>query len=66
MNDSPDHRACPFFQGNDQRCARRFNLQQLSDVFGQCLDDYACCPVFHQLRIERCTHDVAGDLHAAA
>ncbi|MFQ5494861.1 MAG: hypothetical protein ACE5EX_05730 [Phycisphaerae bacterium] len=66
MSKNSDRAVCPFFQGNDERCARRFNLQRLSDVFGQCLDAYECCPVYHQLIGGQSAASTDDDAHAAA
>ena len=66
MSKNNDRTVCPFFQGNDERCARRFNLQRLSDVFGQCLDAYESCPVYHQLTCAQSDAGAGDDAHAAA
>ena len=59
---------CPYFQRNDRRCARRFNLQHLSEVFEDCLGDPWGCEVFHELSIEsaRSRHESRSDTDVAA
>jgi len=42
---------CPYFEQNDPRCAARFNLDRIRDVFEQCLGDYTSCPIYFQLTI---------------
>ena len=42
-------RNCPFFQWNDQRCAQRFNLRRLHEVFDECLGDFALCGIYRWL-----------------
>jgi len=42
---------CPHFERNDPRCAARFNLDRIRDVFEQCLGDYTSCPIYYQLTI---------------
>ncbi|MCG8407339.1 MAG: hypothetical protein MI923_19245 [Phycisphaerales bacterium] len=66
MPGSKDKTICPFFQGNDERCARRFNLQCLSEVFGQCLDEYEYCQVYHQLSVGQTDPESDADVHVAA
>jgi len=47
-----EHHVCPFFHANDMRCAQRFTLERVSEVFHYCLRDFEHCQVFHQLRID--------------
>ena len=42
---------CPHLERNDARCAARFNLDRLPDVYAQCFADYSACPIYHQLTI---------------
>lgn len=51
MRERKGGRICPYFEQSDARCARRFTLQRLSEVFDQCLGDYDACQVFHQISI---------------
>lgn len=51
MSIPSEHFVCPFFEGKDRRCAKRFNLQQLSDVFDQCLDAFEGCRIYQQLTV---------------
>ncbi len=51
MTHQSEHCVCPFFEGKDRRCAQRFNLQQLGDVFDQCLDAFEGCRIYQQLTV---------------
>lgn len=62
MRDGKDRPICPFFQRKDQRCAERFNLTRLYQVFDQCLGDFNACSIHTQLAIE---HDADGVQHHA-
>ena len=63
----PDHKTiCPFFHGKDERCARRFNLQCLPQVFAQCLDDYPRCPVYDRLLCSHNPEQSESDIPTAA
>lgn len=50
-----EHAVCPFFQDNDDRCAQRFTLERMGEVFELCLGAHRRCIVYHELcvRIER-------------
>jgi len=64
MTQLPEHCVCPFFEGKDRRCAQRFNLQQLGDVFDQCLDEFEGCRIYQQLTVGA-TESVGRDVRAA-
>lgn len=68
MDAFEDGMVCPFFQRNDQRCARRFNLQHLSEVFKHCLGAPRGCEVHHELSIEsaRSRQESRSDTDVAA
>ncbi len=51
MRERKGGRICPYFEWNDVRCARRFTLQRLSEVFDHCLGEFDTCKVFHQISI---------------
>gem|GEM_PF-1417289 len=51
MQSATDQSVCPFFEGKDRRCARRFNLQRISKVYEQCLDQYCECAIFQDLTV---------------
>lgn len=51
MNGCESAAMCPHFERNDARCAARFNLDRIRDVFEQCLGDYTVCPIYYQLNI---------------
>jgi len=58
MSEAPDRRVCPFVHDNDARCAQRFTLQRLGEVFHFCLGHPEECIVFceltrHGQRIQR-------------
>ena len=57
MNGCESAAMCPHFERNDSRCAARFNLDRIRDVFEQCLGDYTSCPIYYQLTI---THQSPG------
>ncbi len=65
MNGFDDKAVCPHFHGNDERCARRFNLQRLSEVFDNCLGEFNRCAIYHELTLrgqplERVNHDLVA------
>lgn len=49
MQDSCRSKACPFLERRDGRCADRFKLQHLAEMFDQCLDKYEACDVYHEI-----------------
>lgn len=51
MSEAPERRVCPYFHDNDGRCAQRFTLQRLSEVFHFCLGHPEQCVVFSELTI---------------
>lgn len=51
MHSTTDSSICPFFEGKDRRCARRFNLQRIAKVYEQCLGQYNTCAIFQDLTI---------------
>lgn len=51
MNGLDEKSVCPFFHGNDERCARRFNLQRLPEVFEHCLGQFERCAVYIELTV---------------
>ena len=56
---------CPHFERNDARCAARFNLDRIRDVFEQCLGDYTACPVYYQLAMPTDLPRASGALAVA-
>lgn len=64
MQSTTDQSICPFFEGKDRRCARRFNLQRIAKVYEQCLGRYAECAIFQDLTVGE-TNRVAEDVRAA-
>lgn len=57
---------CPYLQGSDERCARRFTLHRMSEVFEHCLGEYDRCTIFCQLTINGSPQAaVDGVSHAA-
>lgn len=52
-----DKQICPFFQWNDERCAQRFNLRRLHQVFDECLSDYTGCSIYRQLVVNHREHE---------
>lgn len=62
MHNCTNGGVCPFFDRNDRRCAERFTLLRMAEVFDHCLGRYTECPVYHQIscpnKIENRTHAV--------
>jgi hypothetical protein len=46
-----DH--CPFLNRSDCRCGEYLSLDRLGHAFGRCFGQYAACPVYAELLIER-------------
>ena len=46
-----DHEAfgCPFIDRDDPRCAGRFRLSRIEEVFGLCLGNHHACPIYRRL-----------------
>ena len=44
--------SCPYINLDDSRCAKHFTLGHLTQAFHVCLDGYAACPTYQQLRAE--------------
>lgn len=42
---------CPFLERRDRRCARRFNLNRLAEIFDNCLGEYESCQTYHEIRV---------------
>lgn len=43
---------CPHLSRNDTRCAHRFRLPQLDQLFEVCCDRFLSCTVYHHLTRE--------------
>ena len=43
---------CPHLSKNDTRCAHRFRLPQLDELFEVCCDRFLSCSVYHHLSRE--------------
>ncbi|MEE8170301.1 MAG: hypothetical protein V3T70_07115 [Phycisphaerae bacterium] len=48
----PKRCVCPHFQGDDARCAERFTLNRMAEVFEFCLGAHDRCSVYHELTID--------------
>jgi len=46
---------CPFINRNDARCARHFAVVRLADAFAHCFSNFADCPNYRELLLERTT-----------
>ena len=44
--------SCPHLSRNDARCAHRFRLPQLDQLFEVCCDRFLSCTVYHHLTRE--------------
>jgi len=64
MHSTGEYSICPFFEGKDRRCARRFNLQCISEVYDECLGRFQDCGIYQDLTIGQ-TDDAADDVRAA-
>lgn len=64
MQTTHDYSICPYFEGKDRRCARRFNLQCIAEVYDECLGRFQNCGIYQDLT---CGHTdiAAGDVRAA-
>lgn len=49
----PCEGSCPFIDRDDPRCAQRFSIRQLDQVFSLCLNDPHACGVYQQLAWEQ-------------
>jgi hypothetical protein len=52
MHEAHDRRNCPFFHGNEARCAERFTLSRMSEVFEFCLGRHERCDIYQDLMID--------------
>lgn len=66
MQTEMDNSVCPYFQGSDERCAKRFNLHRMAEIYDQCLGEFGRCSTYHQLRIDRPNHPVDDPVSHAA
>lgn len=49
----PRERAvCPFLHDNDARCAKRFTLERMSEVFEFCLSHHRECKIYYELCVK--------------
>ncbi len=48
-----EHHPCPYLNHDDLRCTKRLTLVNLPQAFTFCLNAYACCAVYQQLRREQ-------------
>lgn len=64
MHTTSDISICPFFEGKDRRCARRFNLQCIAEVYDECLGRFQDCHIYQDLTVGR-TDVAAEDIRAA-
>ena len=52
---SASSRHCPFLNRDDERCGEHFHVGQLDHTFRYCFGNYAACPSYLDLLIERRT-----------
>jgi hypothetical protein len=51
MSDHGQH--CPFLNRSDDRCSTNFSLERLNSTYDYCFGEYATCPVYLELLLER-------------
>ncbi|HWE02287.1 MAG TPA: hypothetical protein VG326_07720 [Tepidisphaeraceae bacterium] len=51
MSDHGQH--CPFLNRSDARCSTNFSLERLDNAYDYCFGQYADCPVYLELLVER-------------
>ena len=44
---------CPHLTMDDRRCAHRFRLNQLDQLFEVCCDRFHSCSIYHHLTLEQ-------------
>jgi hypothetical protein len=53
QDDSAFDGHCPFINQSDTRCSSNFAVARMQYAFDHCFADYATCPTYRQLMIER-------------